>query len=285
MVFFMINLNGDLLQKGQSAVTINNRGLNYGDAVFETLRFSGGKVYFWEDHYFRLMASMRILRMEIPMTFTMEFLEEEILKTLGSSLDRSKGYRVKLLVWRKSGGKYTPQNRDVEYAISYEEIGNPFYVLSQSKNEVELFKDHYVISGLLSTLKTTNRLINILGGVFAKENDYDNCLLLNEQKQVIEALNGNLFIIAGNTVKTPPLTDGCINGIMRKQVLAILESMPHYEVKESSISPFELQKADELFITNIIGGIMPVTKYRKKEYRNELAEELVSKLNIRAKLG
>jgi len=231
------------------------------------------------------MASMRILRMEIPMTFTMEFLEEEILKTLGSSLDRSKGYRVKLLVWRKSGGKYTPQNRDVEYAISYEEIGNPFYVLSQSKNEVELFKDHYVISGLLSTLKTTNRLINILGGVFAKENDYDNCLLLNEQKQVIEALNGNLFIIAGNTVKTPPLTDGCINGIMRKQVLAILESMPHYEVKESSISPFELQKADELFITNIIGGIMPVTKYRKKEYRNELAEELVSKLNIRAKLG
>lgn len=285
MVFFMINLNGNLLQEDQSAVAINNRGLNYGDAVFETLRFSGGKIYFWEDHYFRLMASMRILRMEIPMTFTMEFLEEEILKTLGSSLDRSKGYRVKLLVWRKSGGKYTPQNRDVEYAISYEEIGNPFYVLSQSKNEVELFKDHYVISGLLSTLKTTNRLINILGGVFAKENDYDNCLLLNEQKQVIEALNGNLFIIAGNTVKTPPLTDGCINGIMRKQVLAILESMPHYEVKESSISPFELQKADELFITNIIGGIMPVTKYRKKEYRNELAEELVSKLNIRAKLG
>lgn len=281
----MINLNGNLLQEDQSAVAINNRGLNYGDAVFETLRFSGGKIYFWEDHYFRLMASMRILRMEIPMTFTMEFLEEEILKTLGSSLDRSKGYRVKLLVWRKSGGKYTPQNRDVEYAISYEEIGNPFYVLSQSKNEVELFKDHYVISGLLSTLKTTNRLINILGGVFAKENDYDNCLLLNEQKQVIEALNGNLFIIAGNTVKTPPLTDGCINGIMRKQVLAILESMPHYEVKESSISPFELQKADELFITNIIGGIMPVTKYRKKEYRNELAEELVSKLNIRAKLG
>jgi len=281
----MINLNGNLLQEDQSAIAINNRGLNYGDAVFETLRFSGGKIYFWEDHYFRLMASMRILRMEIPMNFTMEFLEEEILKTFSSIIDRSKGYRVKLLVWRKSGGKYTPQIKEVEYAISFEEIGNPFYTLSRSKNEVELFKDYFVISGLLSTLKTTSRLINILGGIFAKENDYDNCLLLNEQKQVIEALNGNLFLVAGNTIKTPPLTDGCINGIMRKQVLAILESMPHYEVREASISPFELQKADELFITNIIGGIMPITKYRRKEYGNELAEELVSKLNIRAKLG
>jgi uncharacterized protein YndB with AHSA1/START domain len=69
--FFMVNLNGNLTEK--ASVSFDNRGLNYGDAVFETLRFSGGKIYFWEDHYFRLMASMRILRMEIPMNFTMEF--------------------------------------------------------------------------------------------------------------------------------------------------------------------------------------------------------------------
>lgn len=280
----MINLNGKLLEDSQATVALNNRGLNYGDAVFETMRFAGGKIYFWEDHYFRLMASMRILRMEIPMSFTMEFLEQEILKVLGSR-DNSKAYRIKLLIWRKTGGKYTPKNREVEYAISYEEIENPFYSLSEKPYEVELFKDHFINSGLLSTIKSTNRIINILGGIFAEENDYDNCLLLNENKQIVEALNGNLFLVAGNTVKTPPLADGCINGILRKQLLAIIKSMPEFTVEESSISPFELQKADELFITNIVGGILPITKYRKKQFTNNLSSELVHKLNLRVRMG
>lgn len=283
MVFFMINVNGELLEQGDFTISLSNRGLNYGDAVFETLRFAGGKIYFWEDHYFRLMASMRILRMEIPMNFTMEFLEQEILKTLGSALD--KAYRIKLLVWRKAGGKYTPKTRDVEYSISFEEIETPFYTLLESPYEVELFKDHYINSGLLSTLKSTNRIINILAGIFAEENDYHNCLLLNENKQVVEALNGNLFLVVGNTIKTPPLSDGCINGILRKQLLAILKSMPEYVVEESSISPFELQKADELFITNIIGGIISITKYRKKQFGNGVAKELIPKLNLRARMG
>lgn len=280
----MINRNGELLEEGRATVEMNNRGLNYGDAVFETLRFSGGKIYFWEDHYFRLMASMRILRMEIPMNFTMEFLEEEILRTLKSTFNNIKTHRIKLLVWRKAGGKYTPKSSDVEYSILVEEIENPFYILDNSPYEVELFKDHFINSGLLSTLKTTNRIINILGGIFAQENDYDNCLLLNERKQVVEALNGNLFLIAGNTIKTPPLSDGCINGVLRKQLLAILKGMPEYSVEETSISPFELQKADELFLTNVIGGIISITKYRKKQFGNRVAGELVSKLNLRASM-
>lgn len=281
----MTNVNGELLEEGQATVAMSNRGLNYGDAVFETLRFAGGKIYFWEDHYFRLMASMRILRMEIPMSFTMEFLEDEILKALAPTLDNAKAYRIKLLVWRKAGGKYTPKSREVEYFISFEEIENPFYVLDESPYEVELFKDHFVNSGLLSTLKSTNRLINILAGIFAEENGYDNCLLLNEKKQVVEALNGNLFLVVGNTIKTPPLSDGCINGILRKQLLAILKSMSEYTLEEASISPFELQKADELFVTNTIGGIIPITKYRKKQFGNSLSKELVTKLNLRARMG
>ena len=76
----MVNLNGTLQSTQEGKVSINNRGLQYGDAVFETLKVVSNRINFWEDHYFRLMASMRILRMEIPMTFSMEFLENEILK-------------------------------------------------------------------------------------------------------------------------------------------------------------------------------------------------------------
>lgn len=281
----MVNLNGILLDNQETFIAIDNRGFNYGDAVFETLRFSGGKIYFWEDHYFRLMASMRILRMEIPMNFTMEFLENEILRTIDLPGIKDAPLRVKFIVWRKSGGKYTPMTNEIEYAISYEKLDVPFYILSESPCEVELFKDHYITSGLLSTLKTNNRLINILGSIYAKENEYQNCLLLNENKQVVEALNGNIFLILGNTIKTPPLSDGCLNGILRKQLISILKMMPDFTLEEASISPFELQKADEIFSTNVIQGIVPITKYRKKEFDDRVAKILLPKLNLKARMG
>ncbi len=281
----MINLNGKLLPKEEASIALDNRGLNYGDAIFETLRFSGEKIYFWEDHYFRLMASMRILRMEIPMNFTMEFIEEEIFKTLNFKENEDTSFRVKLLVWRKTGGKYTPNTNEIEYSISFEKLTTPFYILEEAQCEVELFKDHFINSGLLSTLKTNNRLINILGSIFAKENDYQNCLLLNENKQVVEALNGNIFLVSGSKIKTPPLSDGCLNGIMRKQLISIIKLMPDFTIEETSISPFELQKANEIYITNVIQGIVPITKYRKREYGNLVAKSVLPKLNLKARMG
>lgn len=279
----MINLNGILLDAPEATVTIDNRGLNYGDAVFESIRFSEGKLFFWEDHYFRLMATMRILRMEIPMDFTMEFLSEEILRTIRAFGKTNDPWRVKLLVWRNTGGKYTPKTHEVAYAISLETLEAPCYNLSDTDCEVELYKDHYVSAGLLATLKTTNRLINILGSIYAKENFYDNCLLLNTEKQVVEALNGNIFLVSGQSVKTPPLADGCLNGIMRKQLISIIKRLPEFSFEEKSISPFDLQKADGLFITNSIKGILPVTKYRKKRFGKETAKFLLPKLNELAK--
>ena len=71
----MINFNGTLLENN-TILSTENRGYAYGDALFETIKVVHGKILFWEDHYFRLMASMRIMRMEIPMNFTMEYLED-----------------------------------------------------------------------------------------------------------------------------------------------------------------------------------------------------------------
>ena len=281
----MINLNGTLHTASETYLSADNRGLHYGDAVFETMRFSGGKLYFWEDHYFRLMSSMRMMRMEIPMTFTPEYLEEEIQKTVAASETPQKAFRVKLLVWRTAGGKYTPSTRSVEFLIQTEALEVPFYTIEEQPYEVELFKDHYVHSGILSTLKSNNKLINVLGSIFAEENHYQNCLLLNEHKQVVEALNGNIFLVQGYKIKTPPLTDGCLNGVLRKQIINILGSLPDYVLDESSVSPFELQKSDEIFVTNVIGGITPITKYRKKEFGTTVAKELLAKLNVKARLG
>ena len=281
----MINLNGTILEKHKAAISISNRGLNYGDAIFETLRVSAGKIYFWEDHYFRLMASMRILRMEIPMNFTQEYLETQILATIEANGAITAAYRIKILIWRQEGGLYSPTTNEIDFSVQCSDLQNSFYLVSQDHYEVELFKDHYITSGLLSTLKTNNKIINVLGSIFAKENGYENCLLLNEKKQIVEALNGNLFLVKGDVIKTPPHKDGCLKGIMRKQILAILADLHDYDVQEVSVSPFELQKADEMFVTNVITGIQSITKYRKKQYTNTIAKELLGKLNAKARLG
>ena len=280
----MINFNGTL-QVDTNVISYNNRGYSYGDALFETIKVSHGKLLFWEDHYFRLMASMRIMRMDIPMEFTMEFLESEIIKLLSESDLLKTSVRVKLMIHRNAGGLYLPLDNTVSFIISTKLLDHDFYLLNDNHYEVDLYKDFYVSPGLLSTLKTNNKAINVTGSIYAKENTLDNCLLLNTNKQVVEALNGNIFLVKNNVIKTPPLEDGCLKGIMRKQLLDVIDLIPDLTVDESSISPFELQKVDEIFITNVITGIQPVTKYRKKVYKNEIAKQLLQKLNVKVRLG
>ena len=122
-------------------------------------------------------------------------------------------------------------------------------------------------------------MINVVASIFAKENGFQNCLLINEDKNVVEATNGNVFMKIGSQLITPPISDGCLNGIMRKQIIAIVNKMETIEMIEKSISPFDLQKADELFISNVITGIQPITKYRKKEFTSEVAKEILDSLN------
>lgn len=279
----MINFNGTLVPTTDSQLA-NNRGFLFGDGVFETVRVLEGKILFLEDHYFRLMSGMRIVRMQIPMDFTMEYLENQILNTVQAS-NCAASARVRLTVCRGAGGFYLPKTNDVDYLIQAEPLDTTLYSISQDSYEVDLYKDFYVTQQLLSSVKTTNRLLNITASIYAHENGLQNCLLLNDSKNVIEATQGNLFLLSGNKLTTPPTGDGCINGVMRKQLLAIARKIEGIEVLEESISPFDLQKADELFITNVIKGIQPITKYRKKEFKTDFAQQLLVRLNSEVRPG
>lgn len=273
----MINFNGNI--ESQEHIFSSNRAFKYGDAVFETIKVVSGTILFWEDHYFRLMASMRIVRMEIPMEFTMEFLEAKIVNLIEVNDLLNAPARIRMTVFRDAPGLYAPEKNDVSYFIEVKPLQETTYKLCKELCVVDLFKDHYVTPQLLSTLKTTNRILNVIAGVFAKENELDNCLLLNSNKQVIEAINGNVFLVKGNVIKTPPLEDGCIKGIMRKQLIEIIGKLENYTIEETSISPFELQKADELFMTNVIQGVISITKYRKKSFNTTAASILVTEIN------
>lgn len=273
----MINFNGNIVAQDNNVLT-QNRAFLYGDGVFETLKIVNNKILFVEDHYFRLMASMRVVRMEIPMNFTMEYFEEQVLNLVNQK-NISGSARARITVFRNDGGLYLPKTNEVSFLIHATALESTFYALNTAEYEVDLYKDFYVTKQLLSSIKTTNKMINVTGSIFAHENGLANCILVNDTKNVVEALQGNLFMVVGKKLITPPVSEGCLNGIMRKQILALAKKITDIEVVEEIISPFDLQKADELFLTNVITGIQPITKYRKKEFTSNLAHLLVQKLN------
>ena len=271
----MVNFNGALLNAQEIKIEVNNRAFKYGDAIFETLKVLPTGIVFWEDHYFRIMASMRMLRMEIPMSFTLEFLEQEVLKTIASEENKGAN-RVRISIYRKDGGLYTPITNEVDFLI--EASFSKYH--TQKEYKIDLYKDFYNYSGLLSTIKTSNRMLNTLASIYMEENELDNCILLNERKGIVEATNANVFVVKGTEIKTPSLEEGCIKGVVRKKVIEILSKNENYTVVETAISPFEMQKADEVFITNSIIGIQPVTQYRKKIFQTEMGEKLAATLKM-----
>ena len=272
----MINYNGNF--KDSFSDDFNNRGFLYGDSIFETIKIIDNKIISWEEHYLRLMSSMRILRIDIPNNYTPEFFEKEITKT-NLKLDSLFSGRVRLTIYRGGRGLYLPDNNFPVFVISSKKINEKLFKINIDIYKVDLFKDYQIQSNLISNLKTNNRVINVIGSIYAQENELDNCILLNDNKLVTEFLNGNIFIVNDNIIKTPTLSTGCLNGVMRKKIIELIKKVSKYEIQEKDFSPYELVSSDEIWVTNSISGIIPVTEYRRKSFTNNIGTTIINYFN------
>lgn len=268
----MISVNGTIEENTHLFIE-NNRGFLYGDALFDTLIYQNNTFVFLEAHYFRLLASMRQLRMEIPAFFTQDYWKKQMLKTIkANSLQDS---RIRTSIYRNSSGLYTPRTSKTQFIIQ----ATPLLNHSKSIYKLGIYKENFVNTSPISNLKTTNRITNVLASIFAKDNGYDNCILLNHKKQVAEVTHANIFLVIKNQIITPPLSEGCINGIVRMKLIELLKEEPLFEIIETAINPFDLQKADEVFISNSVIGIQEITHYKKKIYSTEISNLLQRKLS------
>ena len=271
----MINFNGKITDLSDQL--INNRAFLYGDAVFETLIIFNDKILFWEDHYFRLMSSMRIIRLDIPDKYTPEFFKENIIK-IHNNISQTGNSRIRINIYRSSGGKYKPEKNTPSFIISCESINYNRYKLNKGHYEVDLYKDYYLDNQLISSIKSNNKIINVVASIYASENGFDNCILLNKDKLVSEFINSNLFIIKDEKIYTPTLKSGCLNGVLRKNLFKILSSSS-FELCEQDLSTFDITQSDEIFGTNIAQGIFSVTKFRKKDYDCSKTKKIITMLN------
>ena len=124
-----------------------------------------------------------------------------------------------------------------------------------------------------------------LAAVYAYENNFEDLILLNEDKQVSETLIGSLFVVQGHVIKTPPLTSGCRSSVYRQVVIDLLKKIEGVDLIEETVSPFELQKADELFVVSLSNGIQSVKKYRKKVFSSNKANLLFPKFMANYRLS
>ena len=268
-----ILFNGKITTDSEVNYIQTQRAFAYGDCIFDTLKVRAGHIEFAEDHYLRLVASMRIMRLEIPLNFTPELFYGMVRKVVKSNHLENSIVRVRTTVWRKSSDTiYFSTQSEFDYLIEATEIHIP-----ESRTDdysIDVFREHTRVKDLLSTIKTNNSLINVLAGRYAKLNHLDNVLLINQDKKIACAVNANVFIINGDQILTPHLDQGCIRGVVRKRLIQFIDLHTHYDIIEGEITPFQLGKSDEVFLTNSIMGLQSVTQFKKYRFGTEKTRKL-----------
>ncbi len=266
--------NGEIITISQlTDIVISNRAFRYGDALFETIRYSSRNILYLSDHILRLKLSMPILKMKTPPHFSLDYFLNKISDVIYANNMQDKSVRIRLTVLRSGKGYYYPDTNDVDYLIEVEPIENNFYISPSSGLVIDLFKDILKPINRLSNLKTANALIYILASINKDSLRLDDCFILNEKGNICEATASNVFAVKGNMVMTPPLTEGCVSGIMRTQIKRIAESKKLLFI-EKPFTSHTLIDADEVFLTNVIQGPMWVRQFQSKIYEKKVVTSL-----------
>jgi branched-subunit amino acid aminotransferase/4-amino-4-deoxychorismate lyase len=273
-----ICLNESYYKSDQYILNSDNRAFRYGDALFETIHANGTEPQFLKLHIKRLVNGMKILRMNVPATFRPEYFKALITNILNKNR-QLQGARVRLTVFRKPGGLYTPDTNNVSFLIESSPLEHDEYVLNIKGFAVDIFEDIPKPLNALSNVKSTNSLIYILAGIYKKENNLDESLILNEKHRIAESVSSNIFIAKDAKVFTPSINEGCIDGIMRYKIINILRSAGYFVNDNCSLTLQDLLTADELFLTNVITGLRWVVAFRQRRYYNKLSKFLITRLN------
>lgn len=260
-----INFNGKILPDDKPALLVSNRGYRYGDGIFETIKVVQEKIQLEQFHFERLFSGLSLLKFDIPKLFTKERLAEEILVLCKKNGCMSLA-RVRLSIFRGNGGLYD-DDKTLQYVIESWLLDETVNTLNENGLVIDVYPGAKKSCDEFSNLKSANFLPYSMAALYAKENKLNDCLVLNSNGNIADSTIANAFMIKDGVVITPALSEGCINGVMRRFLIEKLRSMD-YEVREESVSISDLETADEVFLTNAIKGIRWVRQFGDKRYTN-----------------
>jgi branched-chain amino acid aminotransferase len=264
------NYNGRFFEDDENVLSKDDRSYRYGDGIFETMKLINGNILLQDHHFERLFLGLDVLKFHIPVLFTKQNIEKEI-KELGKKNECERSARIRFSVSRGNGGLYDCDNK-----FSYLIECWPLKQRDLNENDlvIDVFPDARKSIDVFSNLKSANYLPYVMAAIWAKENKLNDALILNQHDRICDSTIANIFWIKDNNIFTPPLSEGCVAGVMRKKILELATLDPDYLVQESVLTQEILHQADEVFLTNAIGGIRWVKEYRNKIYKNTISGKI-----------
>ena len=270
------NYNGKIYKEGSVIIGADNRGLRYGDGLFETIKMLNGKLILEDEHFARLWKGMGILQFEIPKHFTPELLQKEIINIAKKNNHEAAG-RIRLSILRGDGGLYDAKNHFPSYLIQTWQLPEGNGEWNSNGLVLGIYNAAKKSCDILSNIKHNNYLPYVLGALHAKKEKWNDAIILNTHERICDSTIANIFIIKNNVVFTPALNEGCVAGVMRKTIIKHLLDT-NFEIIETELSLDQLENADEVFLSNSVYNIRWVKSIGEHSYTNSYTQQIFASI-------
>lgn len=252
-------MNAQVLDDLPAHVALLQRGLYYGDSLFESIRVFGGRMPLWEQHWARLSGGLRRMGYTLPVHWTGPYFKEQIQRLAPVHA------RLRLTVWRSPGGLYAPEDNLPNFLLTAQSLESGEYEWNTTGLCLGLCKSVRLPVDALSGLKALNAPRYVVAAQEALTEGWDDAILLNVHDRLCETTGSNLFWLEDSVFCTPPLSEGCVTGTLRNLLLALMPQWG-YAVEEKAATFARLLRADEVFLTNAVRGIRWVRICENKQY-------------------
>lgn len=284
-----ILLNGNFHTQSSLIFNIDNRGFAYGDCIRETIHTCADRLCFIDQHLRHLREGMKLAMMDIPKKFLNK--DKEFSAEISKLLTKNRVFRgstVTITVFRSAFAPMSTSADGVEYTIHcepHDELGYSLNgrglrlgVVEGSSMAVSPFSNYYTCDNSLQKIAIAKQCL---------KHSLDDSFIFNADKHIVEtAGNGNVFVIKGNTIQTPPLSDGCKDDVMRRVILEkVAPAMGYTAISdvpllESDINNSDINsKIEEIFVASTHGGIQWVSAFKSRRFMRAKTTAIVSKVS------
>jgi branched-subunit amino acid aminotransferase/4-amino-4-deoxychorismate lyase len=273
-------LNGEFRPAADPVLLAGNRAFRFGDALFENIHAWSAEAQLLEKHHSRLISSMTKLGMEVPVRLTVP----AISRLITQLLNRNKifgGAGIRLTVFRETGESLLPGDQKVSFILESEALETGKYVLNEKGYVIGVCHEYRRSEGILSGIKSTGYLPNVMTALFCEQHALDDAIMLNESGRITGSTRSNIFLVRESSLFTPVSGKGCIPGVMREMIIKLATEAGLQVNDHSSLTPAVLDNADEVFFTNALEGIRWTGAYRQRRFYKATAQMLIRKLNER----
>ncbi len=255
----IININGEICRPEDAKISVFDRGFLFGDSVYEVAKTYQGIPFLLQDHLDRLWKSAS--RLEMHLTISQDEVSAEINKAL-AELGVEEAY-FRIILTRGEGPISLDPGEGVKNNLIIIAQEHLPYPSTWYENGV-----HVVITNVVRVskesvdpnVKSGNYLNNVMAFMQAKREKAFDSIMLNHKGYVTQGTTSNVWIVKDNTIKTPPLQAGILEGITRKTLLQLAKSDDSLKIEQVNFTAEELINADECFLTSTMKEIVPVTQ-------------------------